>query len=586
MKREKGKYDVIVAGGGLAGICAAIAAARHGCSVALIQDRPVLGGNSSSEIRVNVGGASHSFRNARETGIIEELLIEDRYRNPFPMVNAHISSIWDMILWEWVTKEEKLDLYLNTSARKALMDGNRIVGVRAFQLGTEREFEFRAKIVVDATGDGAVAFDAGADYRMGREARDEFNESLAPEKADNYTLGSSIMFRARDMGRPVEFEPPPWAYDFPTDEDLPFRNHGRISGGFWWIEFGGMLDTIEDNERIRDELWKLVFGVWDHIKNHGDHGAENYALEWVGFIPGKRESRRFMGDYILTQNDVEEAVLFEDRIAYGGWPIDLHPPKGIYESGKPAVLHKLKQPYSIPYRCIYSRNVENLMMAGRNISVTHVALGTTRLMATCAVIGQAAGTAAYLCKRYDTTPRGIYEGHIHELQQLLLKDDCYIIEMRNEDPDDLARGAKVRASSHMGPKYSPENVINGISRPVGDEMNMWASDPTMGVPQEIELEFENPAPVNAIYLTFDTNLDKLVESGPAPECVRDYELSFFDGERWRHLVKVSGNYHRRRIHRFETVRISKLRLRITKTNSDRSARVYEIRCYNERSYFP
>lgn len=581
MKDRRDEYDLIVAGGGLAGICAAIAAARHGCSVALIQDRPVLGGNSSSEIRVNVGGASHSFRNARETGIIEELLIEDRHRNPFPMVNAHISSIWDMILWEWVTREENLDLYLNTSARKALMEGDRIVGVRASQLGTEEEFEFRARIVIDATGDGAVAFDAGAEYRMGREARSEFNESLAPEKADSYTLGSSIMFRTRDMGRPVEFEPPSWAYDFPTDEDLPFRNHGRISGGFWWIEFGGMLDTIKDNERIRDELWKLVFGVWDHIKNHGDHGAENYALEWVGSIPGKRESRRFMGDYILTQNDVEEAVLFEDRVAYGGWPIDLHPPKGIYEAGKPANFKRLKQPYSIPYRCLYSRNVENLMMAGRNISVTHVALGTTRLMATCAVIGQAAGTAAYLCGKYDTTPRGIYEDHIRELQQLLLKDDCYIIKMRNEDPDDLARGAKVRASSCMGPKYGPENVINGVSRPEGDEMNMWASDPAIGMPQEIELEFENPVHMNSVYLTFDTNLDKLVGSGPAPECVRDYELSFFDGDRWAPLVKVSGNYHRRRIHRFKTVKLSRLRLGVTKTNGDGSARVYEIRCYKE-----
>ena len=344
MRNKDSVYDVIVAGGGLAGICAAIAAARHGCSTALIQDRPVLGGNFSNEIRVHVGGASHSFRNARETGVIEELLIEDRYRNHFPIMNAHIGSIWDMVLWETVTKEENIELYLNTSAREAIMDGNRIVGVKAFQLGTEKSFDFKGKIIIDATGDGAVAFDAEADNRMGREARSKFGESLAPEKADNYTLASSIQFRTRDMGGQIKYQPPSWAHDYPTDDDLPFRGHSRISGGFWWIEYGGMLNTIKDNEKIRDELWKCVLGVWDHIKNHGGHGAENYALEWIGSVPGKRESRRFMGDYILTQNDVESAIPFDDRVAYGGWPIDRHPPKGIYESGKPADMTKLKQP--------------------------------------------------------------------------------------------------------------------------------------------------------------------------------------------------------------------------------------------------
>jgi len=579
MKNNNYIYDVIVAGGGLAGISAAISAARHGCSVALIQDRPVLGGNSSSEIRVHVGGASHNFRNARESGIIEELLMEDRYRNNIPMMNAHIGSIWDLALWEWVTREDNLELYLNTSARKAIMDGNRIIGVEAFQLGTEKKFNFEGKIFIDATGDGTVAFDAGADYRMGREARSEFNESRAPEKADNHTLGSSIMFRTRDMGKPVKFEPPFWAHDYPTDEDLPFRNHNRISGGFWWIEFGGMLNTIEDNEEIRDELWKCVLGVWDHIKNHGEHGAENYALEWVGSIPGKRESRRFIGDYILTENDVQDAVLFDDRVAYGGWPMDLHPPKGIYESGKPAIMPNLKQPYSIPYRCLYSRNIENLMMAGRNISATHIAFGSTRLMATCAIMGQATGTAAYLCNKYNINPKEI-NSHISELQQILLKDDCYIIEMKNEDENDLARKAKIYASSSQGTGYEPENVINGVSRPLGEDMNMWASDSQNELPQKLEIEFEKPSVINSVYLTFDTNLDKLIKFGPAQECVKDYTLSYFNGSQWLNIVEVKGNYHRRRIHKFEPIETQNIRLNITKTNGDKSAKVYEIRCYN------
>jgi len=586
MGEKDSVYDVIVAGGGLAGICAAITAARHGCSTALIQDRPVLGGNSSSEIRVGIGGASDpqsGLINAGETGVIEELLMENRHRNHSPIINAHVNSIWDMVLWETVAKEEKIDLYLNTFARGAIMDGNRIVGVKASQLGTEKSFDFKGRIVIDATGDGTVAFDAGADYRMGREARSEFDESRAPEKADDHTLGSSIMFWTRDMGRPIKYQPPSWAHDYPTEDDLPFRNHGRISGGFWWIEYGGMLNTIKDNEKIRDELWRCLFGVWDHIKNHGDHGAENYALEWVGSVPGKRESRRFMGEYILTQNDVESAVLFDDRVAYGGFPIDLHPPKGIYEPEEPVILTNLKQPYSIPYRCLYSVNIENLMMVGRNISVTHVALGTTRIMATCAVMGQAAGTSAYLCNKYDATPREI-KNHIRELQQQLLKDDCYIIKMRNEDPNDLARQAKVSASSSLGPNYKPENIINGVSRPEGEKTNVWVSDPKRGLPQEVELEFESPVVINTVYLTFDTNLDtfrtKWVKLGPVPECVKDYSLFYFDGNEWLNLVNVHGNYHRKRIHRFNPAKAYKLRLRVTKTNGDESARVYEIRCYS------
>ena len=572
------EYHVVVIGGGLAGVCAAVAAARLGVSVALIQDRPVLGGNSSSELRVAPRGADHSFRHARETGIIEELRIEDRFRNHGRVEDGQINSMWDFVLWEWIAREPNITLYLNTSARKAGMEGNRIRGVVVEQVGTERTLRIAGEVFVDASGDGSVAASAGAEFRMGREGRDEFGESLAPERPDDCTLGSSILFLARDVGHPVKFTPPSWAYDFPSDEDLPFRGHDRISSGFWWIEYGGILNTISDNERIRDELWKLVFGVWDHIKNHGDHGAENYALEWVGSIPGKRESRRFMGDYILTQRDLEEAPFFPDRVAYGGWPIDLHPPKGIYEAGKPAQMLPLPRPYSIPFRCLYSRNVDNLLFAGRNISASHVAFGSTRLMATGAVMGQAAGTGAFLCVRHRTTPRGVYKEHIRELQQLLLKHDAYIIGLKNEDPEDMARGARARASSFRE-GFAPEKVVDGVARPEDGDFHMWASDPSRPLPQWIELDFGRPVRVGAVYLTFDTNLDKLVEFGPAPECARDYTLSVWREGRWVPVVRERGNYHRRRVHRFGPVATPKLRLSIEATNGDPSARVYEVRCY-------
>jgi len=575
-------YDVVVIGGGMAGICAAISAARLGCSVALVHDRPVLGGNASSEIRVSISGADSRFENARETGILEELRLEDRFRNHDPDVNGETNSIWDMILWEWVTTEPNLKLYLSTPASRAVMKNPATIeAIIARQMGTEKELRLEGRMFIDSSGDGCIAYSAGAEFRMGREARDEFNESIAPEVADKLILGSSLLFESKNMGRPIKFTPPDWAYDYPTDDDLPFRNHSRITSGFWWIEYGGELDTIGDNDKIRDELWKVLFGVWDHIKNHGDHGAENYALDWVGALPGKRESRRFMGDHILTQNDLQSRRLFPDRVAYGGWPIDLHPAKGIYSSGKPAEFNPVPGIYSIPFRCLYSRNITNLMMAGRNISVTHVAFGSTRVMATCAIEGQAVGTAASLCKKYNILPRDIYERHISELQQQLLKDDCYIIDMKNEDEADLARKASVTASSFDSAQYAPQNVVNGVARTEEGAPNIWISASGKPMPQYIELDFGRQEEFNTVYLTFDTNLSKLPSLGAAPECVRDYALYFHNGNSWVNILAVRDNHHRRRKHRFDQVAAQKLKVEVQATNGVDTARTYEVRVYNE-----
>ncbi|MBU0478258.1 FAD-dependent oxidoreductase [bacterium] len=442
-------YDVVVVGGGLAGICAAIAAARLDCKTALIHDRPVLGGNSSSEIRVIPTGANYSGlrKDLGETGIIEELLLESWYRDPLRSF-----CMWDTILWEWIKKEPKLTLFLNSSAQDVIMESKkRIKSIKVIQSSTEKKFTLTSDIFIDCSGDGLIAYKSGAKYRMGREGKKEFRESFAPDKPDKFLLGSSLLFVAKDFGHPVPFTPPFWAKDFPRDEDIPFRIHKDIRDGYWWIAYGGMRDTIKDNEEIRDELLKILFGIWDHIKNHGQHGAENYALDWIGKVPGKRESRRFMGDYILTQKDVQKSSSFKDAVAYGGWAIDLHFPEGIYckegPSNRPTI--RLTGPYSIPLRCLYSQNIQNLMFAGRNISVSHVALGSTRVMLTCAVEGQAVGTAAYLCRKYHAFPRDIYQKHIGELQQQLLKDDCYIPHLRNNDESDLARFAKVETSSSL-----------------------------------------------------------------------------------------------------------------------------------------
>lgn len=456
MKCEQIDADVVVIGGGLAGMSAAISAARGGASVVLVQDRPVLGGNQSSEMQVGISGADCSggatARYVRETGILEEIWLEHMHRNP---VYAAAFNMQDVLFWEAVTGQKNIRLLLNTSALRAQTgeDGS-ITAIEAVQASTEKEFCICGKIFIDASGDCRIGADAGAEFRIGREARAEFGESMAPEVGDDGTMGSSIFFNARRMPHKVPFTPPEWAYDFPNDEDLPFRpmtldtlgDEDQFTG-FWWLEHGGCLDTIADNERIRDELYKIVFGVWDHMKNHGDHGVDNYAIVWMNTMPAKRESRRLVGDYIVNENDVKAATPFEDRVAYAGWAIDIHPPLGIFGKEPPCTSTRLKDVWSIPFRSLYSKNVPNLMMAGRNISVTRVALGSARVMGSCAVMGEAVGTAAQLCIRYGVQPREIGASHIKELQQTLLKNDCYIKDISNEDPQDLARGASVSASS-------------------------------------------------------------------------------------------------------------------------------------------
>jgi len=458
-------YDVIVVGGGIAGICASISSARLGCKVALVHNRPVLGGNFSSEIRVHICGAAgggHMF--ARESGIVDEIVTETKFSSIFGR------SVWlepsqDIVLLDLVKREPNIDLYLETEAKETIMESPS--RIKAIRVENQRgSFILSAPIFIDCSGDGVIAYSVGAEYRMGREGKDEFGESLAPDNPDKYTLGSSLMFTTKKLEHPVKFVPPEWAYKF-EDKDLPYRSHSPNELNYWWIEYGGTLDTIKDNEKIKEELTKILLGVWDHIKNRGNHGADNYILDWVGQVVGKRESRRFIGDYILTQKDVEEGTLFPDRVAYGGWSIDLHPPKGIFDPGPPCEQHRLKDIYSIPFRCLYSKNIENLMFAGRNISATHVALGSTRVQGTCGVLGQAVGTASYLCKKYGITPREVYRNHIKELQQLLLREDCYIIEVKNEDPHDIARHSKVTASSSKALEIEDFKLLSLVSFPIG-----------------------------------------------------------------------------------------------------------------------
>lgn len=452
MLEQSVKTDIVVVGGGLAGVCAAVAAARLGQTVALVQNRPVLGGNSSSEVRVWVCGATgHGVnRYARETGIMGELFVENQYRNmegnPY---------YWDLVVLETVRAEPNIQLFLNTDVHEVEADGpeddRSISAVIGWMMGSERRIRFEGGVVLDCTGDGLVGFLAGAKYRIGREAKAEFNEDWAPEIADDITLGSTILFYSKDAGRPIKYVPPSFAKDI-TQTSIPVRRvirSGDSGCHYWWIEWGGELDTVNENERIRDELWSVIYGIWDYIKNSGQFDADNMTLEWVGSLPGKREYRRFIGDYMLNQNDVVAQRPFDDRVAFGGWSIDLHPPQGMYAAESGSKHFHADGNYSIPFRSLYSANVSNLLFAGRNISASHVAFGTTRVMATCAVIGEAAGTGAALCAQKGVTPRALQAEHMGELQQTLLRQDASVIGLRNADPQDLARTASVEASSTL-----------------------------------------------------------------------------------------------------------------------------------------
>lgn len=452
MRNETIQTDITVVGGGLAGVCAAIAAARLGQRVALVQNRPVLGGNASSEVRVWVCGATAhgTHRYARETGIMGELFVENQYRNPDG--NPYL---WDLVVLEAVKAEPNIQLFLNTDVHEVEADGdeaNRTIrSVTGWMMASERRIRFESPVYLDCTGDGLVGFLAGAKFRLGREARSEYNEEWAPEVADDITLGSTILFYTKDAGQPVKFVPPSFAKDI-TQTTIPIRRvirSGNSGCHYWWIEWGGELDTVHDNERIRDELWSVIYGIWDYIKNSGKFDAANMTLEWVGSIPGKREYRRFVGDYVLNQNDILAQRQFEDGVAFGGWSIDLHPPQGMYaeESGSKH-LH-VDGVYHVPFRSLYSVNVSNMLMAGRDISATHVAFGTTRVMATCAVLGEAAGTGAALCAAKGVTPRELHADHLEELLQTLLRQDASIVGLCSSDASDLARRAQVSASSSL-----------------------------------------------------------------------------------------------------------------------------------------
>ncbi|WP_276485820.1 FAD-dependent oxidoreductase [Paraflavitalea pollutisoli] len=483
LMNKKIQADLVVVGGGLSGVCCAITAAREGCTVVLVQDRPVLGGNSSSEVRLWVLGAtSHMGNNnrwAREGGVIDEILVENTYRNP-----EGNAVILDMLLLDKVVNESNIKLLLNTAVYDVEKESaDKISSVKAFCSQNQTEYVLSAPLFCDASGDGVVGFLSGAAFRMGAESMEEFGELFAPTKEYGELLGHTLYFYSKDTGRPVNFVPPAFALkDIAQIPRFKSFNAQEFGCKLWWIEYGGRLDTVHDTEQIKWELWKVIYGVWNHIKNSGAFPeAANLTLEWVGTIPGKRESRRFEGDYMLIQQDIVEQRTHEDAVAFGGWSIDLHPADGVFSEKPGCNQWHAKGIYQIPYRCLYSRNISNLFLGGRIISASHVAFGSTRVMATAAYASQAVGMAAALCKEEGLLPAEIIQkGRIGALQQRLQQTGQYIPGLALVDKADKVQIATIEASSELVLQELPEE---GFLKPL-----------TLSLAQMVPLEAGEVAP--------------------------------------------------------------------------------------------
>ena len=493
---------IVVCGGGLAGICAAVSAARNGSKVILIQDRPVLGGNASSEMRMGIVGVKED--KYQETGILEEMQCRNFFFNPLQRY-----PLWDDVFYSTVVEEPNINLLLNTSVRDVVMNGNEIAAVKCWNSNNYTEYTISGKLFIDCTGDGILRV-SGAEYRRGTEAKSTYNESyLSNEKSNFNTMGNTILIQMRKTDKHYPFKAPSWAYHY-TDEDfsydtpqptepgrkLLYKIVNRVdNNNFWWIECSSVrFDSIFDSNEAQFELKKIAYGIWEYMKNHPDGRGHNYELVWIGAIPGKRESTRYVAPYTLTQQDVLSGGHFEDVVAYGGWDLDDHDPNGFENRGAASYVYRIKQGYGIPFDCLYSVNVPNLMFAGRDISTSHMAFSATRVMATCALIGQAAGTAADMIIDKGTTPAGLRKDYIKELQDVLEDDDC-MLPYRWRKIYPLTAAAKTLAEN--------EPMRNGIDREWdGNDNGVYAA---VGE-KHLTYTWDKPITASGVRFIFDSDL--------------------------------------------------------------------------------
>ncbi len=437
---EAGHYDLVVVGGGIAGSCAAVAAARLGLKVALVQDRPVLGGNGSSEVRVWPEGRINQAPYPRIGDVVAELVAQKTAKDG----NAKVADVYDdQRKLKVVRDEPNITLLLEQRVNGVEARDGRVQAIVAQHIRTAQRSRLTARWFADCTGDGQVGFLAGAqhettrDQHMGAsnlwrveqtEAAEPFPRCLCP---DTNALNTAFA----ETQKPAPFQRCPWAVDLsakpfpgrPTSKEKAGANPPRGLGEWFW-ESGFDRDPIADVEWMRDLNLRAMYGAWDTLKNV-DHLYPNHKLTWAAYIAGKRESRRLLGDVVLTADDFRTNRVYEDAAFPCTWGIDLHTPDPKYQRGHEGSefiaqfthggKYSYAGPYWAPYRCLYSRNIENLFMAGRDISVTHEALGPVRVMRTCGMMGEIVGMAASLCKQHDCNPRAVYEQYLEELKALM-----------------------------------------------------------------------------------------------------------------------------------------------------------------------
>ena len=576
---DAGPFDLVVVGGGVAGTCTAVSAARLGCKVALVQNRPVLGGNNSSEVRVHLCGKINQEPYPALGNLVREV------RPQYDRGNAAPAKFYeDEKKLEVVRAEKNLHLFLNMHAFRVEMDGDRIVAVIAKDVRSNKEYRFIAPLFADCTGDGNLGFLAGADYRMGRESREETGEPLAPEKGDAMTMGTSVQWYTAETDEPAPFPECPWA--------LPFddQSYQRAKRGDWNWETGMNRHQVAEFELVRDHGLRAVFGNWAYLKNHSAEKEEiaNLKLAWVAYVGGKRESRRLLGDVVLKQQDIEERREWPDASVTTTWSIDLHYPDPKNTEHFPGeefrsvaeFLHI--KPYAIPYRCLYSRNVSNLMMAGRNISVTHVALGTVRVMRTCGMMGEVAGMAAAVCKQYETTPRGVYQNYLDDLKGLMQKGvGAPPPPPVTERPPawigtagpNLARAAEVSVSGNYGETQYPVTNVNDGRFDVADNGLRWVSDKSL--PAWVELAWDEPQTINAArVVTGQTG-----EIEPTTP-IMDFVLQYHDGTDWKEIpgTAVTDNFEFDWNAKFAPVTARRFRLLVTASPGE-IIRIWELELY-------
>ncbi len=438
---DGGTFDLVVVGGGIAGTSAAVSAARNGLKVALVQDRPVLGGNGSSEVRVWPEGYTRQKPFTHIGDIVDELVPPKAPGTG----NAKGGAVYaDARKTNLVGAEPQITLLLEHRVFAVESRSHRLTAVVAQQVRTARRVRLTATLFADCTGDGTVGFLGGADYAMTREEHQglsnlwnvmdasDTNQVLKCECKDKTALAMAC-----ESGNvPQPFPHCPWAIDL-SDKPFPGRNHFKGQwgsqnplqnlGGWFW-ESGFDKDPIADVEQIRDLNLRAMYGAWDALKNV-DHLYPNHRIGWAAFIAGKRESRRLLGDLVLAVDDFRTNRVFADGAFPCSWHIDLHTADRNFQKGLEGEEfisrategkdYQYHGPYWAPYRCLYSRNITNLFMAGRDISVTHDALGPVRVMRTCGMMGEIVGKAAWICVRHQTTPRGVYEEYLPQLHELM-----------------------------------------------------------------------------------------------------------------------------------------------------------------------